>query len=871
MKTNILLVTIVIVLFLHNTAHTKEHHHHGMDTHMGHEQHAAIHMLIDDNEITHTAINSGSWFNATTWQNGIIPGNDAEVLIPENISVHYDQISENSIRNIKVRGTLQFSSSQSSKLRVDLLLIESSGNLIIGSKANPIKSNVSAVINIVDHGDLDIINDTQLLGRGIIAMGPVTMHGENKTTHLKTSTDPQQGDTQITLAHTPANWHIGDTIIIAGTRYSGWKWDNSIQSVRYHGTQDEVRTITNINQNIVSFDEPLQYNHSTPRHDLKTSVANFSRNITIATENPETTAKHHRGHVMFMHHANVDVRYTAFWHLGRTDKSIPSSEAADIENIQANSNVRGRYPFHFHRAGVDDPRNPGIAIGNAVYNSPGWGYVHHDSNAVFDNNVSYETFGAGFVAETGNEIGSWTNNLAIKAEGNSAFNPKNGNDRENFDMGRTGDGFWFQGRMVRSVNNIAASVNHGFVYLHRGSGMLNFPGNLFMLPEALRLDQDSTPDDAPILSFHGNESFASTVGLYVVKANPNQQHDIHSHFKDFKAWEVRAGAAMEYTSHYLLENFDIIAKTPEQFSNPYFGIEFGTNTTDMVINGASIEGMAVGVHLSKDFTSPTPPEANQYVLVDVMFDNVTQNYEDYDPNLDLIIQKQDLVIGRFEINIDNSSPLQYNSPSTTAGSGIFYTGTKTDHIGDSPIPAGTDQIGVPHYDMRTICTQDGYYRTADNTPYIIVEEYFTERTTGVIHKLGLKTRLGQAVDDAINNQFTAWGSCFQAGTLDLNSQSPNAVNDIAHTAYETEITINLLENDSDPDEDELSVDGIVQPINGTVFDNGNGTVLYRPDFSFTGTDTFSYWASDHQGNFTPAHVTVHVSSQNDVIFINGFE
>lgn len=168
---------------------------------------------------------------------------------------------------------------------------------------------------------------------------------------------------------------------------------------------------------------------------------------------------------MFVHHANVDVRYASFWQLGRTSKDLLSFNAEDIEEMQVDSNIRARYPFHFHRSGVNDVKNPAIGIGNAVFGSPGWGFVHHDSNAILHNNVSFDTFGAGFVAETGNEIGVWTNNLAIKAEGNSAFNPKNGNLREAFDIGRTGDGFWFQGRMIRANNNIAASVNHGYVYL----------------------------------------------------------------------------------------------------------------------------------------------------------------------------------------------------------------------------------------------------------------------------------------------------------------------------------------------------------------------------------------------------------------------
>ncbi len=823
--------------------------------------------LVDNGDITHTAVASGDWFAPATWSGGAVPDADAWALIPAGIEVHYGQISDAPLNAVRVDGTLKFSTTQSSRMRSDILLVTDTGRLTIGTQNQPVQSGVDVEILIRDRGDIDVIKDPTLSGRGLLASGPVSMHGAPKTPHLKVAQDPLMGQSQLVLAEAPLNWQVGDVLIVAGTKYSGWKWDNSILAVRYHGTQDEVVSIAAINGAVVSLNETLQYDHFTPRADLKTSVANMTRNITIASETPDTTPVHRRGHVMFMQQAPVDVRYVSFWQLGRTDKSVPSMDAGDINPIQPDSNVRGRYAFHLHAKGILDPEHPVIAIGNAVMGSPGWGYVHHSSNAIFHNNVSFDTFGAGFVAETGDEIGVWSNNLAIKAEGNSAFNPKNGNDPANFDMGRTGDGFWFQGRMVRSVHNIAASVNHGFVYLHRGSGMVSFPNTAFMLPEALRLYANVSPDDAPIVSFLGNESFASTVGLYVVKANPNQQHDIHSHFKDFTAWEVRAGSAMEYTSHYLLENFDVIGNTPEPFRSPAFGIEFGTNTSDMVINGAQVTDFPTGLVLSKNYTFPVPPETNQYVIIDVAFDNVGTLMEEYDPTIDLVLSAADLTPGQFNVEL-NGGVYEYLSPATTAGSGLPWIGSKTDAIGFSPVPAGTDGIGVPVFDMITICATDGYLRSGDDTPYAIVEEYFTDRASGVIHKLGLITRLGPDVEAILGNEFHAWSDAFQAGLIDLSSAAPVALDDAHSASTARPARINLLGNDSDPDGDALRVDGIVQPANGRVFDRLDGSVEYISDYDFTGTDRFQYWASDGQGNFTPAEVVIEVL--NDVIYRHDF-
>lgn len=842
-------------LLLATTAMATEHNHH--------EHAAAMRGLIDNQDITHTAVANGSWFDGNTWAGGQVPSAEAWVLIPAGVDVLYDQVNPVPLRAVRVDGLLRFSTSQSSDMRVETLLVDSGGQLLIGTVNQPVQDDVQVTVLFRDMGDLDVVKDPNLMARGLLANGPVQIHGARKTAHMKVAVDPLAGHSQLVMAAAPDNWSVGDTLVVAGTKYSGWKWDNSIGAVRYHGTQDEVVTIAAINGATLTLNEVLVHDHFTPRADLKTSVANMSRNVTLATEDPDNTETHRRGHVMFMQDAPVDVRYASFWQLGRTDKSFLTLEAVDFNPITPTSNVRGRYAFHLHRKGVANPERPAVAIGNAVFGSPGWGYVHHDSNATFHNNVSFDTFGAGFVAETGNEIGTWTNNLAIKAEGNGAFNPKNGNDPELFDIGRTGDGFWFQGRMVRSINNIAASVNHGFVYLHRGSGMLPFPGSSFMLPEALNRRGLTGVDDAPVLSFAGNESFASTVGLYVVKANPNQQHDVHSHFKDFSAWEVRAGSAMEYTSHYLLENFDVIGKTPEAFSTAAFGIEFGTNTSDMVINGAHVQDMPVGVVLSKDYTSPTPPSANQYVLIDVTFDQVPLEMEFYDPALDQVLTAADLVPGQFDVSI-NGGIYEYLSPATTAGSGLPWVGSKTDHIGATPIPAGTDGVGVPVMDMIGTTEQDGYRRTAGGTPYVVVEEFFTERSTGTVHKLGIKTLLGPDVDAILGNQFHAWRDAFQAGMIDLNSLPPVAADDWANATTARPVLIDLLANDQDPDADPLRIDGIFQPGHGHVYLRDNGTVLYVSDFDHSGADQFRYWVTDDQGHYSPA--TVYLNVVDDLIF-----
>jgi hypothetical protein len=66
---------------------------------------------------------------------------------------------------------------------------------------------------------------------------------------------------------------------------------------------------------------------------------------------------------MFMHNDDVDVRYAAFDHLGRTDKSKPAFDVEALDSISSDSNVKGRYSFHFHMTGTEVQENPAIALG----------------------------------------------------------------------------------------------------------------------------------------------------------------------------------------------------------------------------------------------------------------------------------------------------------------------------------------------------------------------------------------------------------------------------------------------------------------------------------------------------------------------------
>jgi uncharacterized repeat protein (TIGR01451 family) len=92
-------------------------------------------------------------------------------------------------------------------------------------------------------------------------------------------------------------------------------------------------------------------------------------------------------------------------------------------------------------------------------------------------------------------------------------------------------------------------------------------------------------------------------------------------------------------------------------------------------------------------------------------------------------------------------------------------------------------------------------------------------------------------------------------TVTLNDP-PVANDDAATTVEDHPLALDVLDNDSDPNHDPLSIAGIGQPSHGSVINNGD-TVTYTPVSGFLGTDSFAYAVSDSELTAT-ATVTVAV-------------
>jgi Ca2+-binding RTX toxin-like protein len=819
-------------------------------------EHQRLLELVPRSEATHVAIAHGDWFDPATWHEGRVPGPDAKVLIPHGVSVVYDGVSAASLFTVRVDGELAFATDANTRMVVDTLVVATEGRLEIGTAANPVAANVRAEIVIADNGDIDVGWDPSLLSRGVLSHGEVEIHGAEKTSFLEVAEAPMAGDRTIALAEAPEGWRVGDTIVLTGTHKTGWTWSNAAGRMVHVASQDEEVRITAIDGDRITVDRALRFDHDAPRGDLAAYVANMTRSVTIRSEEGAGAEVHHRGHVMFMHSDAVDVRYAAFDDLGRTDKSIPAADAASFGRIEPDSNVKGRYSLHLHRTGTEDRDDPAMVVGAAVSGSPGWGFAHHSSHAVFADNAAFDVFGAAFAAEDGDETGAWIRNIAIRSEGigYGEWTVKQEGDLPRHDNGRTGDGFFFAGRLVGAADNVAANTTHGFVWMHR-SAPADPAADTVDHPEIAYGADTVRLDQAPIQGFHDNEAFGTQVGLIVVKADARQEHEVRTVMDGFLNWETSAGVDLAYTSHYTLLDIDLLGTANrEPIADAEYGLSLSGNAYDMVVNGLRIAGFRQGVDFASNlFSFPVVNGDVGHVLIDVAMRDVGTAYLGFDAARHRVMTSDQLVAGRLGVTMTGDRTISW-------GETLFFNGTKTDSIGtrNRQFVSVDDIQSADFYENIVPLLQDqGYFTAADGRRILLVEDFVADRATGALLKFAHVVTL-----DLTSAQLASIGAV-NRGPIALGGQAPTGGADRATTSAGAPVVIDVLANDRDPEGGPIRVDGMTQPRFGEALPGPGGTILYIPDVGYTGTDRFAYWVADAAGNFTPATVTVEIGPRAD--------
>jgi hypothetical protein len=98
------------------------------------------------------------------------------------------------------------------------------------------------------------------------------------------------------------------------------------------------------------------------------------------------------------------------------------------------------------------------------------------------------------------------------------------------------------------------------------------------------------------------------------------------------------------------------------------------------------------------------------------------------------------------------------------------------------------------------------------------------------------------------------------------NRPPLAVDDAASTFSGVPVTIAVLANDTDPDNNPLTVTGVVVTTpGGTPVLNANGTVTFTPALGFAGVATFKYDIKDSFGAISAANVAVTVTKRKATV------
>lgn len=430
----------------------------------------------------------------------------------------------------------------------------------------------------------------------------------------------RRGATSCTLDGEVAGWRIGDEILITGTRMKGF--DGGKRGT-WRDVENETRTIASIGGTtdapVITWTGGLTYPHPAchRRPSLTGHVLNLTRNIKTYTAGADPQSKH-RAHQLFKNKDANAVKYVEARKMGRTDMQRRFGASGTPENlrvimdnmmivpstgqpIDADTNTNGRYMWHFHRNGADNPDlDPTIFEGLVGVDCPAWMYVHHDSHGHMVNCIAVD-FVVGFAGEGGGSWGSFDGCFATASrqpeEEMSQNNTKNGGNN----LGDIGHGFWSNSRPLNVKNCFATGCQNGMAWTSRVSFHTGvYPGITEEIRAFYGLAADPTTQAhkafAVIEGFENNEVYACFFGGSVAKKQPVQHHNLRSFLNGFTAWEVHIGFHWQYTHGYTMNNWDMIGFDPSHRTGtpwrPNKAFDIYRQTSDMVLVSPKAEGFS---------------------------------------------------------------------------------------------------------------------------------------------------------------------------------------------------------------------------------------------------------------------------------------
>jgi len=508
---------------------------------------------------TLVSVQSGDWNDTNTW-GGRLPSGDDIVVIDAEHEVNLSADDAALVQTVGVSGKLTIEG----ELKTGTLLIYHTGQT---------EMQAGSVLTIRDV-EIDRADDPLQWGTGVIVLGHFSTHGTAKTEAVRASGHILNGSASIQLESVPADWEVGDQILIPATDQTAN--DDSIVSAA-----NEVRRITGLNGNRISLDIPLTSDHLGVENSEAdvfryAHVMNITRDVLIQSENPEGT----RGHLAYTHGGYVDIAFTRFEGFGRT-KSTELNDSTVLGHdgaiLHEGTNQAARYVIHAHHTvglagGREDSPYQSTIVGNVITDSPSWGIVLHGSDDILvDRNIVFGTSGAGIVTEDGSELRNViSNNVLVGIQGATQGNvaKRGGVVRRNLELndgtvekvvsfGLLGDGIW----TTHAGNTVIDNV----VYSSQGFGL---NANAYYIGKFdVRLERGSsltTNVNVVQPSLAGAEisgmEVVSSRGLFWSTHTTHKQKEAEVRYSDFLGWNLSGDSAIKayHESGIRLDDFTVV-------------------------------------------------------------------------------------------------------------------------------------------------------------------------------------------------------------------------------------------------------------------------------------------------------------------------
>ena len=171
-------------------------------------------------------------------------------------------------------------------------------------------------------------------------------------------------------------------------------------------------------------------------------------------------------------------------------------------------------------------------------------------------------------------------------------------------------------------------------------------------------------------------------------------------------------------------------------------------------------------------------------------------------------------------------------------------------------------------DTPVSITLAGSDHDEDSLTYSVITEPAHGRLTGTVPNLSYRPERNFNGKDSLTFKVSDGKVDSAAATVSITvtqGNDPPIANDDNTTAQEDVpiVTIDVLKNDTDPDNDRLVVVKASQGRHGSVTINTNSTLTYAPGGNFSGNDTFTYTISDGKDGTDTANVSVTIDAVND--------